>query len=106
MKGTKGKSSLVMAETQLTVVNQPHTKLVGRLKCKSSVKAQKTLNSQAMLRKKDRAEGNHITRRQTILHKVTEKEMATHSGILVWRILWKEEPGGLLSMGSHRVGHD
>ena len=29
-----------------------------------------------------------------------EKEMATHSSILAWRILWTEEPGGLLSMGS------
>ena len=35
-----------------------------------------------------------------------EKEMATHSGILAWRIPWKEEPGGLQSMGSYRVGHD
>ena len=35
-----------------------------------------------------------------------EKERATHSSILAWRILWTEEPGGLLSMGSHRVGHD
>ena len=35
-----------------------------------------------------------------------EKEMATHSSILAWRIPWTEEPGGLLSMGSHRVGHD
>ena len=35
-----------------------------------------------------------------------EKEMATHSGILGWRIPGTEEPGGLLSMGSHRVGHD
>ena len=35
-----------------------------------------------------------------------EKEMATHSCILVWRIPGTEEPGGLLSMGSHRVGHD
>ena len=33
-------------------------------------------------------------------------EMATHSSIAVWRILWTEEPGGLLSMGWHRVGHD
>ena len=33
-------------------------------------------------------------------------EMATHSNILAWRIPWTEEPGGLLSMGSHRVGHD
>ena len=34
-----------------------------------------------------------------------EKEMATHSGILAWRIPWTEEPGGLWSMGSQRVGH-
>ena len=32
--------------------------------------------------------------------------MATHSSILAWRILWTEEPGGLLSIGSHRVGHN
>ena len=35
-----------------------------------------------------------------------EKEMATHSSVLAWRIPRMEEPGGLLSMGSHRVGHD
>ena len=35
-----------------------------------------------------------------------EKEMATHSSILVWKIPWMEEPGGLQSMGSKRVGHD
>ena len=35
-----------------------------------------------------------------------EKEMAIHSGILAWRIPWIEEPGGLQSMGSQRVGHD
>ena len=34
-----------------------------------------------------------------------EEDMATHSSILAWEILWKEEPGGLLSMGSQRVGH-
>ena len=34
-----------------------------------------------------------------------EEEMATHSRILAWRILWTEEPGGLQSMGSQRVGH-
>ena len=32
--------------------------------------------------------------------------MATHSDILAWRIPWTEEPGGLQSMGSQRVGHD
>ena len=35
-----------------------------------------------------------------------EKEMATHSSVLGWRIPGTGEPGGLLSMGSHRVGHD
>ena len=35
-----------------------------------------------------------------------EREMATHSSILAWRIPWTEEPGGLQSTGSQRVGHD
>ena len=35
-----------------------------------------------------------------------EKEMATHSSFLAWRIPGTVEPGGLLSVGSHRVGHD
>ena len=35
-----------------------------------------------------------------------EKEMATHSSIFAWRIPWTEEPGGLRSVGSQRVGHD
>ena len=35
-----------------------------------------------------------------------EKDMATHSSVLAWRIPGTGEPGGLLFMGSHRVGHD
>ena len=35
-----------------------------------------------------------------------EKEIATHSSVLAWRIPGMGEPGGLLSMGSHRVGHN
>ena len=35
-----------------------------------------------------------------------EESTATHHGILTWRIPWTEEPGGLWSMGSQRVGHD
>ena len=35
-----------------------------------------------------------------------EKEMATHSSILAWKIPWTEEPGGLQSMGLQRVGHE
>ena len=35
-----------------------------------------------------------------------EKEIATHSSILAWKIPWTEEPGGLQSIGLQRVGHD
>ena len=35
-----------------------------------------------------------------------EEGMATYSSILAWRIPWTEEPGGLQSIGSHRVGHN
>ena len=35
-----------------------------------------------------------------------EKEMATHSSILAWKIPWMEEPGWLLCIGSQRAGHD
>ena len=35
-----------------------------------------------------------------------EKEMAAHSSILAWRVPWKEEPGGLQSVGSQGVGHN
>ena len=41
-----------------------------------------------------------------VSHICLEKEMATHSSILAWRIPWMEEPGGLQSTGSQRVGHD
>ena len=43
---------------------------------------------------------------QVIYSYKSEKEMATHSSVLHWRIPGTEEPGGLLSMGLHRVGHD
>ena len=35
-----------------------------------------------------------------------EEEVATHSSILAWKILWTEEPGEVQSIGSQRVGHD
>ena len=55
-----------------------------------------------------------VTERQTQLRDFTftfhctalEKEMATHSRVLAWRIPGTGEPGGLPSMGLHRVGHD
>ena len=42
----------------------------------------------------------------TFHFQVLEKEMATHSSVLAWRIPGTGEPGGLPSMGSHRVGHN
>ena len=41
-----------------------------------------------------------------VSHTSMEKEMATHSSVLAWRIPGTGEPGGLTSMGSHRVKHD
>ena len=57
---------------------------------------------------------HRVAKSQTGLSDVTftfhfhalEKEMATHSSVLAWRISGMGEPGGLPSMGSHRVGHD
>ena len=42
----------------------------------------------------------------TNLDSILEKAMAPHSSTLAWKIPWMEEPGGLQSMGSQRVGHD
>ena len=42
----------------------------------------------------------------TFYFRALEKEMATHSSVLAWRIPGMGEPGGLPSMGSHRVGHN
>ena len=42
----------------------------------------------------------------TLYFHALEKEMATHSSVLAWRVPGTGEPGGLPSLGSHRVGHD
>ena len=48
---------------------------------------------------------NHHPNKDLTVPSISE-EMATHSSILAWRIPWTEEPGELLSVGSHRVGHN
>ena len=61
-----------------------------------------------------RATVHRVTKSRTRLSDFTftihfyalEKEMATHSNVLAWRIPGMADPGGLPSMGSHRVGHD
>ena len=55
--------------------------------------------------------GNHIAKNDFLgcllgQYQFMEKEMATHSSVLAWRIPGTGEPGGVPSMGSHRVGHD
>ena len=50
--------------------------------------------------------GSGATEEGTFHFHALEKEMATHSSVLAWRIPGTGEPGGLPSMGSHRVGHD
>ena len=51
-------------------------------------------------------EESYTTERLHFHFHALEREMATHSSILAWRIPGMGEPGGLPSMGSHRVGHD
>ena len=51
-------------------------------------------------------EESDTTERLHFYFPALEKEMATHSNVLAWRIPGPVEPGGLSSMGSHRVGHD
>ena len=51
-------------------------------------------------------EESDMTERLQFHFHALEKEMATHSSVLAWRIPGTAEPGGLPSMGSHRVGHD
>ena len=50
--------------------------------------------------------GHDFTFTFTFHFPALEKEMATHSSVLAWRIPGMGEPGGLPSVGSHRVGHD
>ena len=65
-------------------------------------------------REAQRPAGHGVPKSQTRLSDFTftlhfhalEKEMATHSSVLAWRIPGAGKPDGLLSMGSHRVGHD
>ena len=47
-----------------------------------------------------------LRKKKYIIMPLLEKEMATHSSTLDWKIPWAEEPGRLQSMGSQRVGHD
>ena len=64
---------------------------------KTSLEAQMVKHLPTMWETRDRSLGQEHA---------LEKEMATHSSTLAWKIPWMEEPGSLQSMGSQRVGHD
>ena len=70
------------------------SRILGKLR--SSLVAQTVKNLPAM-------QGTQV---QSLGWEDLEKGMATYSSILAWQIPWTEEPGGLQSMGSHRVGHN
>ena len=74
----------------------PWTEKPGRATIHGVKKSQTQLSARA-----------HIhTQTSNSIRKSQYKEMATHSSVLAWRIPGTEEPSGLPSMGSHRVGHD
>ena len=70
------------------------SRILGKLR--SSLVAQTVKNLPAM-------QGTQV---QSLGWEDLEKGMATYSSILAWQIPWTEEPGGLQSMGSHRVRYD
>ena len=61
--------------------------------------------TQSEVRKTDHLLSSIISPIKAFIWNLMEKEMATHSSILAWRIPWTEEPGRLQSMGLQRVGH-
>ena len=85
-------------------VAQGWTRLKQLSSSSSSSSKQLAVSTELILR------GNYVlqdtTERLHFHFHALEKEMATHSSVLAWRIPGTEEPGGLPSMGSHRVGHD
>ena len=75
---------------QYSCLENPWTEEPGRLQSIGSAKSQTRLSDFTF----------------TFHFHALEKEMATHSSVLAWRIPGMAEPGGLPSVGSHRVGHD
>ena len=97
-----GKSTGVSAREQESKAVNPEYSL-ERLMLKLKLQYSEHLMRRADLLEKTLMLGKIF---EGISSKAMEKDMETHSSSLAKRILWTEEPGGLLSLGSHRVGHD
>ena len=93
-----GISSFLPCEIKMKLSNRPRS---GN---SSSSKCGRWCRNMRITREPVGISGSEII--SWFLTAVSEKDLATHSSALVWRILWAEEPGGLLSMGLYRVGHD
>ena len=93
-----GISSFLPCEIKMKLSNRPRS---GN---SSSSKCGRWCRNMRITREPVGISGSEII--SWFLTAVSEKDLATHSSALVWRILWAEEPGGLLSMGLYTVGHD
>ena len=84
----------------------PQWKSWARCKCMFTMESISLLHRSPASSKLEAKRDRHSFSLSLISFTSLEKEMATHSSVLAWRIPGTEETGGLLSMGSHRVGHD
>ena len=84
----------------------PQWKSWARCECMFMMKSISLLCRSPASSKLEAKRDRHSSSLSLVSFTSLEKEMATHSSVLAWRIPGTEEPGGLPSMGSHRVGHD
>ena len=84
--------------------------VIKRNKIRSSlamrIDLQSVIQSEGIQEEKNKYWGSFIFFELWFSPDIWEKAMAPHSNTLAWQIPWTEEPGGLLSMGSRRVGHN
>ena len=86
----------------------PRISLLGKLPKELTQWGKVANNSSGPLHTWSLPKGRHrdFSKLRNISMMPSEKAMAPHSSTLAWKTPWTEEPGGLQSMGSHRVGHD
>ena len=97
MNGPETMLDILWISSYIFIIRSPYTQIIYGLDTGTSLVAQLVKNLPAM----------QVTRVRSLgWQDPLEKEMATLSSILAWKIPWTEEPGGLQSTGSQRVRHD